>query len=121
MPTLQKPSKQKSRTFNREDRQKIYQSAKWKKLREAKLMSNPLCQICLQRGIIKSSEDIHHADSFMNYTGNMRLQKAYDFDNLISVCKSCHSFLHNEGTTNGIDIETVAKRIEEYEKGNNKL
>ena len=121
MPYLVKPSKTKSRTFNRDDRQKIYQSARWKKLRQAKLMANPLCQICLHRGIIKSSEDVHHDDSFMNYTGNQRIYKAYDFNNLISVCKSCHSFLHNEGTTNGIDIETVAKRIDEYEKTNSRI
>ena len=94
MPTLQKPSKQKSRTFKREDRQKIYQSAKWKKLREAKLMADPLCQRCLAKGIIKPSVDIHHIDSFMNYTGNMRLQKAYDYNNLESLCKECHSSEH---------------------------
>ena len=101
MPTLQKPSKQKSRTFNREDRQKIYQSAKWKKLRLAKLMANPLCEICLDKGIVRSAEDIHHKDSFLNYTGNKRLEKAYDYNNLLSVCKECHSQLHLNGTTHG--------------------
>lgn len=94
MPTLQKPSKQRSRTFNREDRQKIYQSAKWQRLRKAKLMQNPLCEECLAKGIVKPAVDIHHIDSFMNYTGNMRLQKAYDFNNLQSLCKECHSELH---------------------------
>lgn len=97
MPTLQKPSKQKSRTFNRADRQKIYQSAKWKQLRQAKLMANPLCERCLAKGIIKSAVDIHHKDSFMNYIGNMRLDKAYDFNNLESLCKECHSLEHKIG------------------------
>lgn len=101
MPTLQKPSKQKSRTFNREDRQKIYQSAKWKKLREAKLMFNPLCEHCLAKGIITPAIDVHHRDSFMNYTGNMRLCKAYDITNLVSLCKDCHSKEHLNGRTNG--------------------
>ena len=95
MPTLQKPSKQKSRTFNRQDRQKVYQSAKWKKLRQAKLMANPLCEVCLANGIIKPAIDVHHIDSFMNYTGNKRLQLAYDYANLQSLCKECHSNLHN--------------------------
>lgn len=94
MPTLQKPSKQRSRTFNRADRQKVYQSAKWQRLRKAKLMQNPLCEECLAKGIVKPAVDIHHIDSFMNYTGNMRLQKAYDFNNLQSLCKECHSELH---------------------------
>lgn len=94
MPTLQKPSKQKSRTFNRQDRQKIYQSAKWQKLRLAKLMQNPLCEHCLAKGIITPAIDCHHKDSFMNYTGNMRLSKAYDITNLVSLCKDCHSSEH---------------------------
>lgn len=95
MPTLQKPSKQKSRTFNRADRQKIYQSAKWKELRQAKLMQNPLCEICLANGIIKPAIQIHHLDSFMNYVGNQRLYKAYDYSNLQSLCAECHSSIHN--------------------------
>nr|DAT43640.1 MAG TPA: hypothetical protein [Caudoviricetes sp.] len=33
------------------------------------------------------AEDIHHKDSFTNYSGNMRLKVAYDVTNLISLCK----------------------------------
>ncbi len=94
MPTLSKPSKQKSRTFNRADRQKVYQSAKWKQLRQAKLMADPLCEVCLVNGIIKPAIDVHHIDSFMNYTGSKRLQLAYDYGNLQSLCKECHAKLH---------------------------
>lgn len=101
MPTLQKPSKQKSRTFNREDRQKIYQSAKWKKLRLAKLMTQPLCEECLAKGITTLADDVHHKDSFMNYQGLKRLEKAYDINNLQSLCKDHHSQKHLNGTTHG--------------------
>ena len=62
MPYLKKPNKQPSRTFNREERQKIYQSTKWKELRQAKLMQQPLCELCLAKGIINAAEDIHHID-----------------------------------------------------------
>lgn len=101
MPYLVKPSKPKKKTFNREDRQKIYQSSKWKQLRISKLMSNPLCQKCLQKGKTTLAIDVHHIDSFMNYTGLMRLQKAYDIDNLVSLCKECHALEHLNGTTHG--------------------
>lgn len=94
MPTLKKPIKQNSISFNRQDRQKIYQSTRWKKLRLAKLMSQPLCELCLAKGIITPAIDVHHIDSFMNYTGTDRLSKAYDFTNLQSICKYCHSSLH---------------------------
>ena len=39
-------------------------------------------------------EDIHHIDSFMNYTGTKRLAKAFDFNNLMSICKECHAKKH---------------------------
>lgn len=95
MPYLKKPKKEKTRTFNREDRQKIYQSTKWRELRQAKLMSQPLCEKCLAENIIKPAEDVHHIDSFMNYTGTLRLAKAFDFSNLMSVCKECHYKIHH--------------------------
>ena len=95
MPYLVKPNKPKKKAFKREDRQKIYQSSKWKQLRITKLMSNPLCQKCLQKGKTTLAIDVHHIDSFMNYTGNLRLAKAYDPDNLICLCKECHAEEHN--------------------------
>lgn len=88
MPYLKKPNKQPSRTFNREERQKIYQSTKWKELRLAKLMQQPLCELCLAKDIIKPAEDIHHIDSFMNYTGTKRLSKAFTLTTLCLSVKS---------------------------------
>lgn len=101
MPTLKKARKEPTRQVNKENRQQIYQSAKWKKLRQAKLMAQPLCEKCLDKGLVTPAIDVHHKDSFTNYTGNMRLYKAYSFDNLLSVCKQCHSELHKNGTTHG--------------------
>lgn len=101
MPYLKKATKEPIRNYNRQERQKIYTSAKWQKIRAAKLMNNPLCELCLAKGIIKPAIDIHHKDSFMNYQGAMRLFKAYDSTNLLSLCKECHSALHKGGTTYG--------------------
>ena len=101
MPFLRKPTKHPIRKINREERQKIYQSIRWKELRKSKLMQQPLCEVCLAKGIVKPAIDVHHKDSFLNYTGNLRLWKAYDFSNLLSVCKECHSELHKAGTTHG--------------------
>ncbi len=101
MPTLKKATKEPVRRLNREQRQKIYQSQKWKDLRTAKLMEQPLCEICLAKDKITLAIDVHHRDSFMNYEGIQRLAKAYDYSNLLSVCKECHSELHRKGTTHG--------------------
>ena len=82
MPYLEKPKSSPIRKVNVEDRQKIYQSARWQKLRMAKLMQQPLCEICLENGKTTPAEDVHHKDSFLNYDGLERLWKAYDFSNL---------------------------------------
>ena len=64
-----KPKAKRFRTVNAEDRQKVYQSARWHKLRMAKLLEQPLCEICLAKGIITPAIDVHHKDSFLNYDG----------------------------------------------------
>ena len=61
----------------------------------AKLQQNPLCEICLQKGKIEPAIDVHHIDSFTQYQGLKLLEKAYNYSNLLSVCKQCHQQLHN--------------------------
>lgn len=99
MPYLKKPKPEKKRQINKESRYQIYRSSRWKKLRLAKLMEQPLCELCLARSVIKPAEDVHHMDSFLNYDGIEREQKAFDYNNLLSVCKKCHSYLHRNGTS----------------------
>lgn len=95
MPYIVKPKPKQTRKVKVEDRQSVYQSIKWKKLRQAKLMQQPLCEICLKNGVITPADDVHHIDSFLNYSGNQRLYKAFDFTNLMSVCKECHGKIHS--------------------------
>lgn len=96
MPYLTKPKKQKIRRVNRESRQKIYQSAEWKKLRLAKLQQDPLCELCLSKGIVTEAVDVHHIDSFTKYDGTKKLALAYNYANLLALCKQCHQKLHNK-------------------------
>ena len=95
MPTLNKTPKQKTKSDNSKDRHKIYDTTKWRKLRLAKLVTSPLCEMCLAIDIITPAIDIHHIDSFMNYEGLKRLDKAFNYDNLQSLCKECHQKIHN--------------------------
>ena len=95
MPTLNKTPKQKTKSDNSKDRHKIYDTLKWRKLRLSKLIDNPLCEICLSKDIVTPAIDIHHIDSFMNYEGLKRLDKAFNYDNLQSLCKECHQKQHN--------------------------
>jgi 5-methylcytosine-specific restriction enzyme A len=95
MPTLKKATKQKIKSNKKEERKKIYNNTRWRKLRIAKLQQCPLCEVCLAKGVITPAIDVHHIDSFMNYEGLKRLEKAYNFANLLPVCKECHQKIHN--------------------------
>lgn len=42
------------------------------------------------------AEDVHHIVSFMSTADpSKRLALAYDYDNLMSLCKVCHQRIHN--------------------------
>ena len=102
MPYIVKiPKRKPIRNVNKQARQEIYRTSEWKQLRKAKLMSQPLCEVCLSKGIVTPAVDVHHKDSFLNYDGAERYAKAYDFNNLMSLCKLCHSELHRNGRTYG--------------------
>ena len=109
MPYLKKPQRKPIRRVSYEDRQQIYQTPKWKKLREAKLMQQPLCEVCLSKGKVTPAEDVHHIDSFLNYNGTLRLWKAFDFANLMSVCKECHGLIHSRKTEEFEDKQNVGQ------------
>lgn len=84
--------------MRRKERMAIYNTSRWRRLREAKLRDNPLCEICEARGITKMADDVHHVQSFMS-TDNPEARRAlaFDYDNLMSVCDECHSAIHRRG------------------------
>lgn len=103
MPTIYKPKK-KTVTNNqaffqlrRKERQKIYNTDRWRKLRLNYLSQHPLCEECLKKGIIRSAKDIHHIISFMT-TDDMceRERLAFDSSNLQALCRECHNKEHNK-------------------------
>lgn len=102
MPTIYKPKKKKvnNQAFyqqRRRERQKIYNTDRWRKLRLNYLSQHPLCEECLKKGIIKSAQDIHHVISFM-ITDDMceRERLAFDSSNLQALCRDCHCEKHNK-------------------------
>lgn len=97
MPTINKPKKtRKNENTMRRERMEIYNTARWRELRLVKLSRNPLCEMCLKEGRITPTEDIHHIVSFMTvYDYQQRLRLAFDFNNLMSLCKQCHQKMHN--------------------------
>lgn len=93
MPTINRlPKKENIKNMNTEKRKirmKIYQSEKWKGIKNAHLMQYPLCQICEK----ELAEDVHHISTFL-VDNSIDIEKAFDPDNLMSVCKKCHGKIH---------------------------
>lgn len=98
MPTIKRLKKQNRKidTFRVAERQKIYNTRRWAKLRAVKFRMNPLCERCAEGGRVIPAEDIHHIVSFMSADDPIRrAYLAFDFDNLMSLCKKCHQAIHN--------------------------
>jgi 5-methylcytosine-specific restriction protein A len=95
--------KKQARTFNaltehqkqkRKERQAVYQSQRWQRLRAFYLSEHPLCERCRERGITKEAIDVHHKITFVG-KGEKTAKYAYDYGNLQALCKECHQAIHN--------------------------
>lgn len=97
MPTINKPRKPKKMyTENDKIRRSIYDTSRWRKLRASKLMNSPLCEMCLEQNKVTAGVDVHHKVSFVNAVDPLwRLELAYSYDNLQTLCKACHQKIHN--------------------------
>lgn len=63
----------------------IYLSSRWRKLRERKLMIEPLCELC---GGVTVATIVHHKRE-IKAGGD-----PFNIDNLQSICQECHNRLH---------------------------
>ena len=112
MPWINKPKKKPYIIDrNRENRQEIYQTQRWKNLKNTKLIQEPLCFVCACEGKLKDVEEHHHLDSYMNYEGQMRLSKAYDPNNIIGLCKKHHNESHSGALKDCLSKEEYIERL----------
>lgn len=76
---------------------KLYRTARWAKLREAKLAADPLCARCLEMEVVEPATVVHHRRA---HKGSETL--FWDYDNLESICKphhDSHGQLEDHGKT----------------------
>lgn len=59
----------------------------WKRIRDSYAAQHPLCEQCKAEGKLTPTQEIHH---------KLPLSKGgtHDRNNLIALCKSCHSRIH---------------------------
>ena len=67
----------------------FYNSKQWRTLRQSFISAFPLCKRCLEAGHVTQAQIIHHKVE-VRHDWNKRL----DWDNLESICRSCHNQLH---------------------------
>jgi len=63
---------------------------RWQKIRRMQLTREPLCQDCKDNGRVMMAVEVHHIVA-------LRDGGTHDFENLRSLCKTCHSKRTNAG------------------------
>lgn len=101
------------------DKSEIYNSREWKELTIQKKRANPLCEQCIKDGeaigipggYVKSVECVHHIIPIETARTKEEMRRlAFDWSNLMSLCKSCHARIHKELGSNTAKI--VRQRAE---------
>ena len=93
-------------TQQQRDKAEIYNSKEWKRLREAKLLAQPLCERCLEMGKaacvrggwIRSAHCVHHIIPIETATTKQemwQLAVGCGLSGLMSLCDRCHAEIHN--------------------------
>lgn len=106
MPTIKQIPKKKrnnqrnEHTDERELRKQLYNTTKWRKLRQYHLQREPLCQECLKEGKVYAgtAEDplqVHHKRSPFR-DGAINWELALDDDNLETICSYHHAMEHQK-------------------------
>lgn len=63
----------------------LYKTSRWRRLREAKLGQDPLCEWCLEQEIVTEATEVHHVTP---HKGEEDLFWSGPF---VATCKSCHA------------------------------
>lgn len=92
MPTIKKKQKRRAylperKAFSglKQPNMKFYNSKAWRTTRKRYINQNPLCEKCLANGLTVAAEVVDHITEIND--GGEKLS----FDNLQSLCHSCHN------------------------------
>ncbi|GHU52884.1 HNH endonuclease [Clostridia bacterium] len=67
----------------------------WRKIRARVLQANPLCNECKQHGRFVLATEVHHIKP-------LSAGGTHDYENLMSLCHSCHSRITMTATNNKV-------------------
>lgn len=76
---------------------KLMSSRRWVDLRNNKIRAQPLCERCLLNNRTTLAQEVHHKEPVEGAATDVQaIRLAYDYSNLMSVCRKCHYELHKE-------------------------
>lgn len=101
------------REAKRPQRQKVYGSKRYRVLKERKRQNNPICEICEMFGITEWAEHIHHWYTFVIDDPVESNRRAYDYFNLVSLCRKHHELLHTGFLKGCHCLYDVEERVKE--------
>ena len=100
----------------RKQRQSVYQSTRYIKLREQKRMECPTCEICQMFGIVNWGEHVHHWLTFVVDDPEESKRRAYDYTNLVTLCRKHHDMLHTGLLKGCYSFADVKDKVEQMKK-----
>lgn len=89
-----------------------YNTARWQRLRKAKLSVEPLCQACKARGKLTSADTVDHVKP-INDGGD----PFPSFDGLMSMCARCHN--EKTAANDRQNSKPFARRIKGFDADGN--
>ena len=75
--------------YGRDPSVRRHYGKQWRKVRSIYIKAHPYCEECYKNGVMVPAEQVHHVKPLSEGGTN-------DFENLMSLCKSCHSRIHAE-------------------------
>lgn len=107
MPTIKKreikPKKVKYKREKEMLNQDHYSSQAWRNLRNTYISTSPLCECCLQFNKVTPATDVHHRRFWSSGETEEEQWKLFlDWNNLESLCETCHHKIHNKARQYGL-------------------
>lgn len=107
-----KPGTDKKRAF----RQKVYQDPRYYRLRDRRRKEHPCCEVCERFGITEYGEHVHHWRTFVVEDPELSRELAFDYENLVHLCRRHHDALHVGLLRGCLSMEDVEERVGELLK-----
>lgn len=118
MPTIPLIRNQKKAPSERKkERQSLYQRSDYRKAADWYKRTHIWCEDCKAEGLYTPGEHLHHIQSVFEYglTKEQQLQRLYDQNNWLYLCRYHHALRHN--TASREQIEEHNKKVKKVYDG----